>query len=66
MKTTEAQLSKSLNIQNPPTDTDAFSLLQPSEMASLSNSRLQNREERPSRSTNNGDIVEKAKRDVRE
>ena len=66
MKTTEAQLSKSLNIQNPPTDTDAFSLLLPSEMASLSNSRLQNNKERANRSTNNGDMVEKAKRDTKE
>ncbi len=40
----------------------AFSLLQPSEMASLSNYRLQNRKERSNRSTNNGDNVEKVKR----
>ncbi len=33
-------------------------------MASLSNSTLQNRKEHPNRSTNNGDMVEKDKRDV--
>ena len=31
-------------------------------MTSLSNSSRQNRKERPNRSTNNGDIVDKAKR----
>ena len=36
--------------------------MKPSEMASLSNSRCQNRKERPNRSTNNGDVDEKAKR----
>ena len=41
-----------------------FSLLQPSEMALLSNSRWQNRKERPNRSTNNGDIGENAKHSV--
>ena len=39
----------------------AFSLLQLTEMTSLSNSKLQNRKERLSRSTNNEDIDEKAK-----
>ncbi len=33
-------------------------------MAPLFNSRWKNRKERVNRSTNNGDIVEKAKRDV--
>ena len=33
-------------------------------MASLSNSRRQHRKERPNRSTYNGDLFEKAKRDV--
>ena len=36
--------------------------MKPSEIASLSNSRKQNRKERPNRSTNNGDMDEKAKR----
>ncbi len=35
-------------------------------MASLSNSRCTNRKERPYRSANNGDMVEKAKIDVGE
>ena len=38
--------------------------MKPSEMASLSNSRWQNCKDRPIGSTNNGDIFEKAKRDV--
>ncbi len=33
-------------------------------MASSSNFKLQNRKERPNQSTNNGDMVDKAKRDV--
>ncbi len=44
--------------------TQIFSFPQPSEMVLLSNSRSQNRKERPNRSTNNGDMVEKAKYDV--
>ncbi len=40
----------------------AFSLLQPSEMAILSNYRWQIRKERQHRSTNNGYMVETAKR----
>ena len=43
----------------------AFSLLQPSEMASVSNFGWQNRKERPNRFTNNGDRVEKAIRSVK-
>ena len=35
-------------------------------MDSLSNSTRQNRKKRPNRSTNNGDMIEKAKGDVRE
>ena len=37
-----------------------FSLLQPSETASSSNSRWQNLKERPNRSTHNGDMAERA------
>ena len=37
-----------------------------SEMASLSNSSWQSRKERPNRSTNNGVMVGKAKRGMRE
>ncbi len=48
---------KSLQIQNP----TPFSPLQPSELASLSNSSWQTRKERLNYSTNNGDIFEKAK-----
>ena len=44
----------------------AFSLLKPSEMASLSKPTWQNRKERPNASTNNGDMAEKDKRPVRE
>ena len=33
-------------------------------MVSLSNSRWQNRKERPHRSTNNEDMVDKAKRNI--
>ncbi len=40
----------------------AFSLLQPLDMVSLSNSRWQNSKERPNQYTNNRDVVEKAKR----
>ncbi len=47
---------KSLKIQIPPP-----AILQPSKMTFLSNSRWQNRKERPHRSKNNGDMVEKAK-----
>ncbi len=51
--------------QNPkPHRYRAFSLMQQSEMASLSNFRWQNREERPNISTNNGFMVDKAKSDV--
>ena len=39
-----------------------FSLLKPSEIASSSNSRWQNRKERPNQCTNNGYVVKKAKR----
>ena len=35
-------------------------------MASITNSGWQNREERPNRSTNDGDIVNNTKRDVSE
>ena len=42
----------------------AFSLLKPSEMAFLTNSRWQNRKERSNRPTSNGDTVEKPKRNV--
>ncbi len=49
---------KSLNIQNPHRNR-AFLLLQPTEMASLSNSGWQNRKERQNRSSINGDIVER-------
>ncbi len=38
--------------------------MQPSEMASLSNFKWQTRKKRPNRSTNNGNMVEKAKREV--
>ncbi len=41
-----------------------LSLLQPIKMASLSNSRLQNRKACPNRSTNNGDMVDKCKHSV--
>ncbi len=43
-----------------------FLLLQPSEMASLSNSWWQNFKERPNGSTNNGDVYEKGKCPVSE
>ena len=56
---------KSLNIQPPPlllkTQKYAMKL---SEMAFLSYSRWQNRKERPNGSTNNKDMVNKAKHDV--
>ena len=55
-RTTEAYLPKISNRYR------EFSPLQPSEMASLSNSRRQNRKGRPNRSTNNDEIVEKDKR----
>ena len=58
-RTTEAELSKIKT----PNRHRAFSLLQPSEIASLSNSWWQNRKERHNRSTNNGNMVEIAKRD---
>ncbi len=60
--TTEAQLPKSLKIQNPP-KLPVFSLLQPSKMAFLLNS-LKN----PSKSgsTNNVDMVKKDQFDVSE
>ncbi len=48
-------------MQNPQL-TPEFSLLQPTEKASLSNSREQNCKERPNRFKNNGYIAEKAKR----
>ncbi len=52
---------KSLEIQNLSHHRyRAFLLLQPSEIAFLSNSNLHNRRERPNRSINNGDMVEKA------
>ena len=38
--------------------------MKPAEMAFLSISRWQNRKERPNRSTNNEDMIEKAKCDV--
>ncbi len=50
---------KSLKIQKP-SPIPAISLLQPSEMDSLSNSRWQNCKDRPSQSTNNGYMFEKA------
>ena len=40
--------------------------MKPSEMASLSKSIWQTRKERPNRSTNHGDMDEKAKSPVRE
>ncbi len=40
--------------------------MKPSEMASLSNSWGQNRQERSDRTTNNGDMAETAKRPVKE
>ncbi len=55
--TTEAQLSKSLNILNL-RPYQVFSLLQPSKMTSLSNLRWQNRKERINRFTN-GDMTKK-------
>ncbi len=54
---------KSLKIQNTHRYL-VFSALQPSEMASLSNFRCQNRREHPIRSINNGDMVHTAKCDV--
>ncbi len=42
----------------------AFLLFYPSEIAFSSNYRWQNRKESPNGSTNNGDMVDKAKRDV--
>ena len=50
---------KSLKIQKPPIK----GIFTP---GTLSNSRWQNRKEHPNQSTNNGDIVGKAKRDVSE
>ena len=38
--------------------------MKPSEIASSSNSRWQNRKERPYQSTNNGEMVKRAKRPV--
>ncbi len=40
--------------------------MEPSEIASLSNSKWQSRKDRPNRSTNNEDIVETAKCPVSE
>ena len=65
-ETTEAQLSKIIKNSKPPTNIEAFSLLQPSEMASLSSSSWQTSIERSNRSTTNGDMVEKAKCPVKE
>ena len=54
---------KSLNIQiHPPIMGN--SLLKPPEMTSLSNYRWPNRKEHSNRSTNNGDMVDNAKRDA--
>ena len=52
---------KSLKIRNPP---PTYSLLQPSNIASLSNSRWQNCQKRPNRSIISGNTAEKAKRPV--
>ena len=57
---TSSALKKSLKIPSIP----GFSLLQTTEMASLLNSRWQNRKERSNRSTNNGDMDEIAKHPV--
>ena len=56
-------LKNHLKFKTPPPNW-AFSLPQQSEMASLSNSRWQNREKRINRPTNNEDMVEKAKCEV--
>ncbi len=61
-KTTKAEISKSFKLQKPHRY-QVFSLLQPSVMALLSNSRWHNHKER---FTNNGDMAEKAKRPVSE
>ncbi len=55
---------RSLKIQKTPPPITPFSFLHPSEMASLSNSRWQNRSEIPNSSSNNGYMVEKANYDV--
>ncbi len=54
---------KSLKIKTPHRY-QVFSLLQPLEMATLSNSRLKNRKERPNQSSNKPNLVDKARRDV--
>ncbi len=60
--TTEVQHSKITYEFKTPTNTP---LLQPSEMAFLSNSRWQNRIERPNRYTNNGEMTRfKGKGDI--
>ncbi len=56
--TTEAQLSKTSPLPGPRNRT--FSLLKPSQMGSLSNSRCLNRKDRPNRSTDNENVVDKA------
>ena len=56
---------KSLIIPPPPLITRECAM-KTSEMALLSNSKWQTRKERPYRSTNNGDMAEKAKRPVGE
>ncbi len=76
-RTIEAQLSKITQIQNPLPIPGIFTpggktvknvlqllLLQPSEIAFISNSRWQNHKEHLNRPTNNEDMVDKANRDV--
>ncbi len=58
-------MQKLLIISNPLGRYRAFSLLQPTKMGSLSNSRWKNCKESPNRSTNNGDMVDKFKLDMR-
>ena len=61
-RTIEAQLS---NITKNSTPKIRECVMKTSEMASLSNSSLKPRTERPNRSTNNGDMDEKSKRLVK-
>ncbi len=62
-RTTEAQLSKIINIQNPQPITGFFT---PTAITNnfVIKSRLHQRKERPNRSTSNGDMVKKAECDV--
>ena len=56
--------SKFLKIQNPQSIPGIDTPATMSKMASLSNSRLQNRKERPNQFINNGEMAEKDKRPV--